>query len=111
MTDDTPSFPPDGTSRDAEPTLPPHFPGALPAVPAPERLPFSKPAIWGFVISCVSLFVFGFIGALGAVISARGFRAARQGTARGRGLAIAGMIIGTVGFLYYAVVFVLTRFP
>ncbi|SEA36048.1 DUF4190 domain-containing protein [Leifsonia sp. 21MFCrub1.1] len=110
MTDETPSFPPDGTPRDDQPTLPPPFPGALPGIPAPERLPFSKPAIWGFVIACVSLFVFGFIGALGAAISARGFRAARQGIVRGRGLAIAGMIIGTVGFLYYAVVFILTRF-
>jgi len=109
MTDDTPSFSPDaaspdGTSRDAEPTLPAHFPGALPAAPAPERPPFSKAAIWGFIISCISLIVFGFIGVLGVVISARGFRAARQGAARGRALAIAGMILGTIGFLYYAVV-------
>ena len=79
-----------------------------PPVP-PGRLPFSKPAIWGFVISCVSFFVFGFIGGLGVVLSARGFRAARLGTARGRGLAIAGMIIGMVGFLYYAINFIVNR--
>jgi len=47
--------------------------------------------------------VFGFLGVIGAMLSANGFRAARRGTARGRGLAIAGMIIGTVGFLYYAI--------
>lgn len=80
MTDETPSFPPDATPRADQPTPSPPFPGALPAIPAPERLPFSKPAIWGFVIACVSLFVFGFIGALGAAISARGFRAAGRGS-------------------------------
>ena len=79
-----------------------------PAVP-PGRLPFSKSAIWGFVISCMSFFVFGFLGSLGVVLSARGFRAARLRTARGRGLAIAGMIIGMVGFLYYAINFIVHR--
>ena len=79
-----------------------------PPVP-PGRLPFSKPAIWGLVISCVSFFVFGFLGSLGVVLSARGFRSARRGTARGRGLAIAGMIIGMVGFLYYAINFIVNR--
>lgn len=75
----------------------------------PTRLPLSQFAIWGFVLSCVSIFVFGFIGALGAMLSSRGFRAARQGTARGRGLAIAGMIIGVIGFLYYAINFIVHR--
>jgi hypothetical protein len=75
-----------------------------------QRLPFSQLAIWGFVISCVSLFVFGFIGVLGAGLSGRGFRAAAQGRARGKGLAIAGMIIGAAGFLFWVVVFVASRF-
>ncbi|MGO4595811.1 DUF4190 domain-containing protein [Leifsonia sp. 2TAF2] len=86
---------------------------ARPEVPVAqpvERLPFSQLAIWGFVISCVSLFVFGFIGTLGAALSGRGFRAAAQGRARGKGLAIAGMIIGAAGFLFWAVVFVLSHF-
>ena len=82
------------------------IPPGPPVPPQARPLPFSQQAIWGFVISCVSLFVFGFIGAIGAVISSRGFRAARLGQARGRGLAIAGMIIGTVGFLFYAVIFI-----
>lgn len=71
---------------------------------APARPPFSRLAIWGFVISCVSLVVFGFIGVIGVVLSGRAFRSARQGLVRGRGLAIAGMILGTLGFLYYAIV-------
>jgi hypothetical protein len=82
------------------PTAPPAFP------PQTQQLPFSQPAIWGFVISCVSLFVFGFIGALGAMIAARGLRAVRLGQARGGGLAIAGMIVGAIGFLFYAVIFI-----
>jgi hypothetical protein len=75
----------------------------------PRRLPFSQLAIWGFVISCLSLFIFGIIGVLGVALSARGFRAARMGTARGRGLAIAGMIIGALGFLFYAINFFIMR--
>ena len=72
--------------------------------PQPKPLPFSQQAIWGFVLSCVSLFVFGFLGLLGVVLASRGFRAANQGKVRGRGLAIAGMIIGVVAFLFYAAV-------
>lgn len=82
----------------------------VPATQPVQRPPFSRLAIWGFVISCVSLFVFGFIGALGAALCGRGFRAAAQGRARGKGLAIAGMIIGAVGFLFWAVVFVASHF-
>lgn len=90
----------------------PHSPGdAAPTQPPQPWIPpngqtrprFSQLAIWGFVISCVSLFVFGFIGVLGVALSARAFRAARTGLVRGRGLAIAGMIVGTLGFLYYAI--------
>lgn len=75
-----------------------------------RRLPFSQLAIWGFVISWVSLSVFGFIGALGAALCGRGFRAAAQGRARGKGLAIAGMVIGAAGFLFWAVIFVSSHF-
>jgi len=78
-------------------------------VPPPRRLPFSQLTIWGLVISCASLFVFGFIGALGAAISGQGFRAAAQGRARGKGLALAGIIIGAAGFVYWAIVFLASR--
>ncbi|WP_241705942.1 DUF4190 domain-containing protein [Leifsonia shinshuensis] len=88
------------------PPIQPIPPGPPVSPPQAQRLPFSQPAIWGFVISCVSLFVLGFIGALGAAIAARGYRAARLGQARGGGLAIAGMIVGAVGFVAYAVIFI-----
>lgn len=81
------------------------LPQPRPEERAAQPLPFSQQAIWGFVISCVSVFVFGFIGVLGVVLASRGFRATTQGRARGRGLAIAGMIIGTIGFLFYVVMF------
>lgn len=84
--------------------------GNTPAGDAHARPPFSQLAIWGFVISCISLFVFGFIGALGAALSGRGFRSAGQGRARGKGLALAGVIIGAAGFLFWAVVFVASHF-
>lgn len=86
------------------------YPPPSPREPIAQPLPFSKQAIWGFVISCVSLLVFGFIGVIGVVLSSRGLTAARQGRARGRGLAIAGMIIGAIGFLFYAVVFFSSHF-
>jgi hypothetical protein len=73
----------------------------------PSRLPFSKAAIFGIALACVSLFVFGVSGALAVGLSARGFRDARRGVVRGRGLAIAGMIVGFVSFVLYAINFYL----
>jgi amino acid transporter len=69
----------------------------------PARLPFSKWTIYGFVLACISLVVFGFLGAIGVILSARGFRDSRRGIVRGRGLAIAGIIIGFLGFVFYAI--------
>lgn len=88
------------------PALPPE--GAAYGAPASARPPFSRFAIWGFVVSCVSLLIFGFIGILGVVLSAKAFSDARRGTVRGRGLAIAGMIVGALGFIFYAVGLLLT---
>lgn len=71
--------------------------------PAPQsRPPFSRTAIWGFVIGCVGLFVFGFMGVLAVTLSARGLRKTRTLGLRGRGLAVAGIVLGLVDFLYYA---------
>jgi len=111
MTENLPPYPADdAVAFSSGLTSNPAAEGATfgPPVP-PGQLPFSKSAIWGFVISCVSVFVFGFLGSLGVVLSRRGFQAARLGTARGRGLAIAGMIIGMAGFLYYVINFIVHR--
>lgn len=94
-----------------EPARTPHLPSG-PEASAPEpapRLPFSQLAIWGLVISCVSLFVFGFLGMVGAIISAQGARAAMRGRARGKGLGLAGFVIGAVAFLFWAIAFMVTR--
>jgi hypothetical protein len=110
MTESMPPFSAEGDSRYTPEPTEGRTGDAVPPTGAPlARLPFSKAAIWGFALSCLRLLVFGFVGALGASISARGFHAARRGAARGRGLAIAGIIIGTVGFLYYAVNFVVAH--
>jgi len=111
MTDHVPPPPPEDQAVPSNEPAPHLAPYPLRPAPPSQRLPFSQAAVWGFVLSCVSIFIFGFVGALGAAISARGFKAARTDTARGRGLAIAGMIIGTAGFLYYAVNFVVHHMP
>jgi amino acid transporter len=102
MTEFPPPTPPTAGSPDPSTWTTPPAPDS-----APARLPFSKWTIWGFVLACISLFVFGFLGAIGVVLSARGFRDARRGIVRGRGLAIAGIIVGLVGFVFYAINFII----
>lgn len=101
MTDPTP----DSTAPGQQPVAPAPTDTPTP-LSDPARPPFSQLAIWGFVVSCISLLVFGFIGVLGAVLSSYALRGIRAGRARGRGLAIAGWIIGALGFLYYAYSFI-----
>lgn len=101
---DLPSSP--EQSEQSEPVYPP-YPRFADAAPA--RLPFSKLAIAGFVISCFSLFAFGWVGAIGALLSSRGLQASRRGEVRGRGLAIAGFVIGAIGFLAYAAIFLVRK--
>ncbi|OOP62793.1 hypothetical protein BMF89_07895 [Arthrobacter sp. SRS-W-1-2016] len=84
------------------------WPSGAPQVPHPyapvqKRAPFSKAAIAGFIISCVGLFVFAMVGPLGTALSGIGLRRARDRGLRGRGLAIAGMIIGIADFAFYLV--------
>jgi len=74
-----------------------------PYAPVQARAPFSKAAVVGFIISCIGLFFFSMAGPLGTAISGRGFRRARERGLRGRGLAIAGMILGVVDFAFYIV--------
>ena len=67
------------------------------------RPPFNKMAVWGFVLACVGLIVFGFVGALATALCGRALRTIRRTGARGRGLAIAGMCIGLVDFVFYVI--------
>lgn len=72
-----------------------------PYVPDQVRAPFSKATVAGFIISCVGLFVFAMLGPLGAAVAGVGLRRTRDRGLRGRGLAIAGMIIGAADFVFY----------
>ncbi|MEF2976142.1 DUF4190 domain-containing protein [Subtercola sp. YIM 133946] len=78
-------------------------PGESLAGPVQGRPPFSGMAIAGFAISCVSLFIFGFLGIVGLLLSVAALRRIRTGVARGRGLAIAGLVIGAVAAIFYLV--------
>ncbi len=67
--------------------------------------------IWGFVLSLIGIFVFPFIlGVVAVILSGVGYsRISKSGfTLRGKGLAIAGIIIGAFdifwGFVYFSLV-------
>ncbi|MGO4230003.1 DUF4190 domain-containing protein [Arthrobacter sp. YAF34] len=79
----------------------PQAPGPSPRVQAGP--PFSKAAIAGFVLGCAGLVVFAFVGPLATVISRVGLRHTRERGLRGRGLAIAGMILGVADFAFYLI--------
>lgn len=79
----------------------PQAPGPFPTTQA--RPPFSRAAIAGFVLGCVGLFVFAFIGPLASVISRVGLNHIRKRGLRGRGLAIVGMILGVADFAFYLI--------
>lgn len=65
--------------------------------PYPNEKPWSALTIAGFICSIASLFVLGIILApLGLILSILGFMQTNRGTHRGRGLAIAGIIIGGI---------------
>jgi hypothetical protein len=89
-----------------ENTTPSALPEAMPVTSSvnesvAQQPPFSKLVIWGFIVSLISLIVFGMLGALGAVLARHGLRAVKAGTARGRGLAIAAIVMGSVAVAYY----------
>lgn len=89
-------------------TATPHSTGVV------DTRPFDKMAIWGFVLSVVTMFFLAvsllglFIGGTGAMLSGlsmnnlRGPHPAR----RGRGLAIAGLVIGSVYALVSLLAFI-----
>ncbi|ALE06032.1 hypothetical protein AL755_12050 [Arthrobacter sp. ERGS1:01] len=85
-----------------QPYLPPDY-GGLNTAPRPRM---SKMAIWGFVLSCVSVFILPFLCLGGLIFSVRGLREARSGGARGYGLAVAGIVVGIIS----AILYVLSRF-
>ena len=73
-----------------------------------DRQPFSKVAVAGLVLSCISTVVFGALGVIGAILCLRALGPIRAQGLRGRGLAIAGIIIGVLNFAFYAINFFVT---
>ncbi|MHA7270262.1 DUF4190 domain-containing protein [Arthrobacter sp. HLT1-20] len=67
----------------------------------PLRPAFSKQAISGFIVACISMLVFGFMSIVGVYFCVRALREVRSGAARGRGLAIAGITVGSLSFVLY----------
>jgi hypothetical protein len=99
MTDSYPPMPPEN-----DPASP--YAATPSSNPAGGLSPYNKLAIWGFVIACVSAFIFGILGVVGVVLSQRAIKQIALSGERGRGLAIAGTIIGIIAVVYYFV----TRF-
>ncbi|WEO78710.1 DUF4190 domain-containing protein [Cryobacterium sp. SO2] len=105
MTDFPPPVPRDDYVAPASAPAPAYAPATASAVEGVQGThpTFNKMAIWGFVIACVGLIVFGFLGALAAALSSTGLKAIRRTGERGKGLAIAGICIGIFDFIFYLV--------
>jgi hypothetical protein len=71
-------------------------------------LPFSRLAVWGFVVACVGLLtlsLLGLVGMVGAFMCSFAWRKMKDGNGRrGRGLAIAGMAVGLAALVITQVV-------
>lgn len=105
MTDFPPPVPRDGYVVPAPAPAPTSAPTITSAVDGAQgtRPPFDRMAIWGFVIACVALVVFGFLGVLATALSGRALQAIRRTGARGKGLAIAGMCLGIFDVVFYVI--------
>ena len=66
-------------------------------------------ALVSFVISCISIFLnfWGIVGIVAVVFSVVGFVQTNNSNERGRGFAIAGMILGGLSVLYGFIVLIL----
>ncbi|TIH35641.1 DUF4190 domain-containing protein [Subtercola vilae] len=99
---DLPQLPPD--DRPPLPTPRRNMPAATPAFGgSSSEIPLSKQAVASVAIACISLFVFGILGVLAVLLARRALRDVKQGTVRGRGIAIAGMIIGYIAAILYII--------
>ena len=93
MTNTSPSVP-------FAPAQPGQYPGYEQAAPFAALKPYSGKAIAGFVVSLVG------VGIVGLILSILGLKDTKDGEKRGRGLAIAGVVIGASVTLVQLVLFV-----
>lgn len=63
------------------------------------RVPTNAMAVAGFVVACVSVFFnfWGLAGAVGLILSIVGYSQIQRTHEGGRGLAVAGIVIGAIG--------------
>ena len=85
--------------------------GNVPPAPPPPQAQVHQPsasgsynglAVAGFVVSLVSLFInfWGIIGIVGLILSAFGMQKVKLLNQKGRGLAIAGLVIGIISAVW-----------
>ncbi len=74
---------------------------------------YNPAAITGFVLSCVSIFLYAIgLGVAGLIVSIVGLNQATRRGERGKGLAIAGLAIGAFTTLLFLIfIFALASFP
>lgn len=106
----TPPPPPPPNDSGFPPAPPPGYQGygAAPTPGAPGR--YSGQAITGFVLSLVALipcfwfWVLQIPGYLGVIFSALGLKQTKDRTRQGRGLAIAGLVVGIIAVALAALI-------
>lgn len=70
----------------------------------PVKRKFSGMGIAGFVVSLVGLFFAAIVcGTIGIILSSAAFGETKQGAKRGRGLAIAGLVVGIIDVITFFV--------
>jgi hypothetical protein len=86
----------------AAPAVPPVQPGAVPMSSVAKTEPL---AIWSLVLSLVGLFCCGFVVGIGGVVCGHLALSKLQGEPQlqGRGLAIAGLIIGYLAIVFWLI--------
>ena len=111
----TPPPPPPGGNQSPYPSPPPQYGGPPPGyapygAPAQPQQGFSGMAIAGFVLSLIGAFpglwfwVLQIPGYLGTIFSIVGLKQTKATGKRGRGLAIAGLVIGIIVIIAAALV-------
>lgn len=93
---------------------PPYAQGPGPGMPPPPGYPggmyqeVKTPGmiIAGFVLSLVGLFCMGFLGIVGLILSAMGLKNFDPETQKGKGLAIAGVVLGVIDTIFFIILLI-----
>lgn len=71
-----------------------------------QTVPYNTMSIVGMVVSCISILInfWGLVGMAGLVLSIIGLQQVKQRHENGKGLAVAGIIIGSISIIYACLV-------